>query len=201
MFHYRTIISAAALLLLGVGVAVAAPGVAGMPRIQSGIASWYGPGFEGKRQANGCVYHQARLSAASRTLPLGTWIKVRRLHSPYQVTVEVTDRGPYVTGRVLDLSRAAAEALDMVAVGLVAVSIEPLNARLSVGCRRQLRREAARDKLSLFSEPRRGNEPVAQLRIAPVVHDHEPITARAALHHPVGRGRLVSHGRLLQVPS
>lgn len=136
MFHYRTIISATALLLLGVGVALAAPGVSGMPRIQSGIASWYGPGFEGRRAANGCVYHQARLSAASRTLPLGSWIKVRRLHTDRSIVLEVTDRGPYVGGRVLDLSRAAAEALDMVAVGLVAVSIEPISPRLPVGCRK-----------------------------------------------------------------
>jgi rare lipoprotein A len=135
VFHYRTIISAAALLLLGVGVALAAPGVAGMPRLQSGIASWYGPGFEGKRQANGCIFRSARLSAASRTLPLGSWIRVKRLHSERSVVLEVTDRGPYVGGRVLDLSRAAAQALDMVAAGLVMVSIEPISPRLPVGCK------------------------------------------------------------------
>lgn len=126
---------AAALLLLGVGVALAAPGVSGVPRIQSGIASWYGPRFEGRTMANGCVYHQARLSAASRTLPLGSWIRVRRLHTERSVVVEVTDRGPYVGNRVLDLSRGAAEALDAVAAGLVMVSIEPLSGRLPVGCK------------------------------------------------------------------
>lgn len=124
----------AALLLLCGGVALAAPSVSGMPRIQSGIASWYGPGFEGRTMANGCVYHQMRLSAASRTLPLGTWIRVRRLHTERSVAVEVTDRGPYVGGRVLDLSRAAAEALDMVAAGIVMVSIEPISGHPPVGC-------------------------------------------------------------------
>jgi rare lipoprotein A len=134
--NYRTTrgILAASLLLLGAGVAYAAPG-AGLQHLRNGIASWYGPGFEGKRQANGCIFHQAHLSAASRTLPLGSWIRVKRLHSERAVDVEVTDRGPYVGGRVLDLSQAAAEALDMVAVGLVMVSIEPLSARLPVGCR------------------------------------------------------------------
>lgn len=135
MSNYRRGILAA-LLLLNAGVAIAAPGIAGFPQIRAGIASWYGPHFEGKPMANGCVFHQANLSAASRTLPLGSWIRVKRLHSGRSVDVEVTDRGPYVGGRVLDLSRGAAEALDMIAAGLVMVSIEPLSGRLPVGCRR-----------------------------------------------------------------
>lgn len=137
MSNYRTTrgILAAALLLLGAGVAYAAPG-AGLQHLRTGIASWYGPRFEGRTMANGCPFHQARLSAASRTLPLGSWIRVKRLHSERSVVLEVTDRGPYVGGRVLDLSRGAAEALDMVAAGLVMVSIEPLSDRLPVGCRR-----------------------------------------------------------------
>lgn len=85
--------------------------------------------------ANGCIFRAARLTAASRTLPLGSVVRVTRLHPPRSVVVEITDRGPYVGGRVLDLSRAAAEALDMIAAGIVMVSIEPLTVRHSVGCR------------------------------------------------------------------
>lgn len=136
MSHLSTRIGIVASLLLLSGVAYAAPGISGLTHLRSGIASWYGPRFEGRTMANGCIFHQAHLSAASRTLPLGSWIRVRRLHSERSVVLEVTDRGPYVGGRVLDLSRAAAEALDMVAAGIVAVSIEPINAHLPVGCRR-----------------------------------------------------------------
>jgi rare lipoprotein A len=83
--------------------------------------------------ANGCPFHAERLSAASRTLPIGSWVRVRR--GKRSVVVEITDRGPYVPGRIIDMSRAAAEALDMVAAGVVMVSIEPLSVRLPVGCR------------------------------------------------------------------
>lgn len=85
--------------------------------------------------ANGCAFRAARLTAASRTLPLGSVVRVTRLHPPRSVVVEITDRGPYVSGRIIDMSRGAAEVLDMIATGIVAVSIEPLTVRHSVGCR------------------------------------------------------------------
>lgn len=120
-------------LVLARGVADAAPGVAGVAHIRvSGLASWYGRWHQGRRMSNGCPFHAERLSAASRTLPIGAWVRVRR--GKRSVVVEITDRGPYVAGRILDLSRAAAEALDMVAAGVVRVSIEPLNEHLPVGC-------------------------------------------------------------------
>lgn len=86
--------------------------------------------------ANGCVFRAARLTAASRTLPLGSVVRVTRLHPPRSVVVEITDRGPYVPGRIIDMSRAAAVALDMLAVGIVAVSVEPISVRLPIGCHR-----------------------------------------------------------------
>lgn len=126
----------AALAALGLvaGTVRAAPGIAGMGRLRTGIASWYGGRFEGRLMANGCAFRAGSLSAASISLPLGALVLVRRLQSPLWVVVPVTDRGPYVTGRVIDLSRAAAARLDMLAAGLVAVSIEPLDRRLLRGC-------------------------------------------------------------------
>jgi rare lipoprotein A len=109
-------------LVFAWSVARAAPGVAGMEHVRSGLASWYS--LPGHRMANGCRFHVDHLSAASRTLALGSWAKVRRGHR--SVLVEITDRGPYTGGRVLDLSRAAAAQLDMIAAGIVMVSIEPI---------------------------------------------------------------------------
>jgi rare lipoprotein A len=120
-------------LVLARGVADAAPGVAGMAHLRlSGLASWYGQWHQGRLMANGRPFASECLTAASRTLPIGAWVRVRR--GKRSVVVEITDRGPYVAGRILDLSRAAAEALDMIAAGVVMVSIEPLNVRLPVGC-------------------------------------------------------------------
>jgi rare lipoprotein A len=84
--------------------------------------------------ANGCAFRADRLTAASRVLPIGAWVRVTSRRNRRSVVVEITDRGPFVPGRVLDLSRAAAEALDMVAAGIVAVSIEPVSGLRVRGC-------------------------------------------------------------------
>ena len=91
---------------------------------QTGKASWYGPGFHGKKTANGEVYDQNELTAAHRTLPLGTEVEVTNIKNGKSVAVEINDRGPYVGGRVIDLSRAAAIELGMKEKGLAAVKIE-----------------------------------------------------------------------------
>src|SRR5262245_18636559 len=85
--------------------------------VQTGIASWYGPGFHGRRTANGEVYDQHDLTAAHPSLPLGTRVMVTNLTNGRAVDVRVNDRGPYVGGRVIDLSYAAARAVDMVGPG------------------------------------------------------------------------------------
>jgi len=84
---------------------------------ERGIASWYGPGFHGNKTANGERFDQHRLTAAHRTLPLGAVATVRSLATGKTVTVRINDRGPFVRGRVLDLSRAAAERLGMIGMG------------------------------------------------------------------------------------
>ena len=78
---------------------------------QVGLASWYGPGFHGRQTAGGEVYDQEGLTAAHRSLPLGTIIDVTNRDSNASVRLRVNDRGPYHPRRVLDLSRAAASAL------------------------------------------------------------------------------------------
>ena len=81
--------------------------------VQQGIASWYGPRFHGRDTASGERFDQNELTAAHRTLPLGTKAMVTNLRNGKKVEVEINDRGPYARGRILDLSKAAAERLDI----------------------------------------------------------------------------------------
>lgn len=94
--------------------------------VQTGLASWYGPGFHGNLTANGEIFDQDALTAAHRTLPLPSRARITRLDTGASIMVRVNDRGPYIEGRVIDLSRAAADALGFVEDGLVEVRIEAL---------------------------------------------------------------------------
>ena len=85
--------------------------------IERGMASWYGPGFHGNKTANGERYDMHKLTAAHRTLPLGTIAVVRSATTGKEVTVRINDRGPFAKGRVLDLSYAGAQTLGMVGHG------------------------------------------------------------------------------------
>jgi rare lipoprotein A len=85
--------------------------------VERGVASWYGPGFHGNKTANGERYDMHQLTAAHRTLPLGSIAVVRSMNTGRQVTVRINDRGPFVGGRVLDLSFAGAQALGMIGAG------------------------------------------------------------------------------------
>lgn len=89
-----------------------------------GIASWYGEQFHGRLAANGEVFDMSALTAAHRTLPLGSMIRVVNLQNGKQVRVRVNDRGPYVNGRILDLSYAAAARLGMVEGGISVIQLE-----------------------------------------------------------------------------
>ncbi len=91
---------------------------------QEGEASYYGPGFHGKPTATGERFDQNDMTAAHRSLPLGTEATVTNLENGKQIEVEINDRGPYAKGRVLDLSKGAAERLDMVEEGTAPVKIE-----------------------------------------------------------------------------
>lgn len=94
--------------------------------VQQGIASWYGEPFHGRQTASGEVYDMHGLSAAHRDLPLGTRVEVTNLENGRRVELVINDRGPFVRGRVLDLSYGAAERLGTVRAGLARVEIRVL---------------------------------------------------------------------------
>jgi len=94
--------------------------------VQTGVASWYGPGFHGNRTANGEIYDQYELTAAHPSLPLGTRVMVTNLENGRAVQVRINDRGPFVGGRAIDLSYAAAHLLGVVGPGTARVRIEVL---------------------------------------------------------------------------
>jgi len=91
---------------------------------QRGTASWYGLPFHGRKTASGETYDMNGLSCAHRTLPFGTVLLVTNLDNGRSVTLRVTDRGPYISGRIIDLSRGAASALDMLDTGTAPVSLK-----------------------------------------------------------------------------
>lgn len=91
-----------------------------------GMASWYGPGFHGRRSANGERYNQNALTAAHRSLPFGTKVKVTNTRTGRSVVVRITDRGPFIGGRVIDLSAAAARMVGVMQSGVAPVSLEVL---------------------------------------------------------------------------
>ncbi len=91
---------------------------------ERGMASWYGEDFHGWVTANGEIYDMEAMTAAHRTLPLGTEVRVTNAENGRQVHVRINDRGPYLHGRVIDLSLAAARELGMVESGIAAVQIE-----------------------------------------------------------------------------
>lgn len=90
---------------------------------EQGGASWYARHFQGRRTANGERYDQNELTAAHKTLPFGTVVRVRSESNGKEVDVRINDRGPFVAGRVIDLSQAAARALDMLQLGVKKVSL------------------------------------------------------------------------------
>ncbi len=95
-------------------------------KIERGIASWYGGIFHGRRTANGEIYNLYKYTAASRTLPLDTYVLVINEENGRFITVRINDRGPYVAGRIIDLSLASAYKLGMAWKGLAFVSVVPL---------------------------------------------------------------------------
>ncbi|HEX9253010.1 MAG TPA: septal ring lytic transglycosylase RlpA family protein [Ignavibacteriaceae bacterium] len=89
-------------------------------------ASWYGPGFHGRKTANGEVYDQMSFTAAHKSLKFGTLLKITNLKNNKSVVVRINDRGPYVDGRDLDLSKAAALELGMVRKGVAKIKVEEI---------------------------------------------------------------------------
>jgi len=93
------------------------------PFYETGIASWYGPGFDGNLTANGEVYDMNGISAAHKTLPFGTIVRVVDRDSGRSITVRINDRGPFIEGRIIDLSKGAAAQLGIVEKGITPVGL------------------------------------------------------------------------------
>lgn len=93
---------------------------------ESGLASWYGPGFQGRLTASGERFDTGKLTAAHKSLPFGTLVRVTNLENGKSVVVRINDRGPFVAGRIIDLSRAAAQQIQMLDSGTARVEIESL---------------------------------------------------------------------------
>ena len=94
---------------------------------QKGKASWYGPGFHGNRTSNGEIYNQHALTAAHPTLPEGTKVRVTNLENGKSVQVRINDRGPYIKGRIIDLSRGAAKKVDLLKDGTARIKLEVIS--------------------------------------------------------------------------
>lgn len=94
--------------------------------VMYGKASYYGDEFNGNKTSSGEIFNNKKFTAAHKTLPLGTFVKVTNLLNGKSVIVKINDRGPHIEGRVIDLSRAAAEELDMIREGVVDVKLEVL---------------------------------------------------------------------------
>jgi len=131
------------LLMMGCAAAAAcrkkrrvpAPAAARPGAVETGIASWYGHPYHGRRTASGEIYDMEKLTAAHRTLPFGTWVEVTNLDNRKRVRVRITDRGPFVDGRIIDLSLAAAREIDMVRAGIVKVRVQVVSGPAAAGGR------------------------------------------------------------------
>lgn len=128
-FTYHPYVSKAAILFLVIllvascGVLPRKPSTDTLAMIGEGRASWYGPEFHGKRTANGETYNMNQLTAAHRTLPFNTRVRVDNLENGQSVIVRINDRGPYIGNRIIDLSREAATQLGMIRNGTANVRL------------------------------------------------------------------------------
>lgn len=99
-------------------------------KIEQGVASWYGPNFHGKLTANGEQYDMHQQTAAHRTLPFDTIVKVKNLENGKEVQVRINDRGPFAKNRIIDLSKKAAREIDMIGNGTADVALFIMNGSL-----------------------------------------------------------------------
>jgi rare lipoprotein A len=103
------------------------PGSVEIRNGETGLASWYGHPYHGRPAADGEIYDMEQLTAAHRTLPFGTWVRVVNLSNAKTIDVRITDRGPFVENRIIDLSHAAAVAIELVGPGVAPVRLDILS--------------------------------------------------------------------------
>jgi rare lipoprotein A len=107
----------------GIGCSPEDPSLISTGQTEQGDASWYGPGFDGNNTANGEVYDQEAMTAAHKTLPFGTIVRVTSMTTARCVFVRINDRGPYIDGRIIDLSHGAAKVIGLSGVAPVQLTI------------------------------------------------------------------------------
>ena len=100
---------------------------------ETGLASWYGPPYHNRRGSNGEVYNMNAMTAAHRTLPLGSVVRVTNIKTGHSALVRITDRGPFIPGRIVDLSLAAARKIDVVQPGVAEVKLELMQSPTAAG--------------------------------------------------------------------
>jgi rare lipoprotein A len=123
MQNFMRVASGAALSFI-LAVAPILPQAHAAETTLSGVASWYGPGFHGRTTANGERYDMHGMTAAHKSLAFGTRVRVTNETNGKSVVVRINDRGPYVGKRIIDLSKSAAQAIDMIGPGTAAVTVE-----------------------------------------------------------------------------
>jgi len=106
------------------------PLLSGEGFVQKGIASWYGKDFHGKKTSNGEIYNMYSKTAAHKTLPFGTYVRVENLSNRKEVIVRINDRGPFVTGRIIDLSYGAGRQIGLVGPGVAKVRLVALSRKI-----------------------------------------------------------------------
>ncbi len=139
----RAFIRAFAILLLIGAIQPGAiqPGplqAAPLAAIEVGFASWYGGKFQGRQTANGERFDTKKLTAAHKTLPFGTFVRVTNLENNLSVEVRINDRGPFIEGRIIDLSRAAADVIGMAGKGIALVKVEPVETEKNQNLAREI---------------------------------------------------------------
>lgn len=127
---------------------------------ETGQASWYGPGFHGNSTANGEPYNQNLPSAAHRTLPMPSIVRVTNLSNGRVAVVRINDRGPFASGRILDLSKAAAEQLDMTRAGVAPVRVELMERESRIVKDVAMNGGSAADQLAAIQRPSSQPAPV-----------------------------------------
>ncbi len=119
--------------------------------VQQGLASWYGRKFHGRKTSNGEIYNMYAMTAAHKTLPLGTSVRVHNLANGRQTVVRINDRGPFVQGRIIDLSYSAADKLGVVGPGTAPVKVVALGYQEQDAGGRIVYRSIARNQVNNYS--------------------------------------------------
>ena len=183
----------AATLLATLAACVPAAGVSGMAGAASaqaapagttlaeGMASWYGPGFAGRLTASGEVFDPNELTAAHKTLPFGTRLRVTHLRSGRSVVVRINDRGPFVGDRIIDLSRAAAEAIGLVGSGVGRVRLTQVTGQTGAV------RAAVEDTLNTY-EVITPTYPIGTLLVLSGLERSDRIVVRVVANAPEANG-------------